>query len=51
MPEREEVIDAAARCQADLIVVGRTQVLEDERQANSTAYGIIAGSHCPVLSV
>ena len=47
----KEVIDAAERCHADLIVVGRTQVLEDERQANSTAYGIIAESHCAVLSV
>jgi nucleotide-binding universal stress UspA family protein len=47
----KEVTDAAERCHADLIVVGRTQVLEDEAQSNSTAYGIIAGSHCPVLSV
>lgn len=47
----KEVIDAAQRCHADLLVVGRTQVLEDEGRANSTAYGIIADSHCPVLSV
>lgn len=47
----KEVIDAAERCHADLIVVGRTQVLDDEGQPKSTAYGIIAGSHCPVLSV
>jgi nucleotide-binding universal stress UspA family protein len=47
----KEVIDAAQRCHADLIVVGRTQVLEDVAQQSSTAYGIIAGSHCPVLSV
>jgi nucleotide-binding universal stress UspA family protein len=46
-----EVIDAAERCHADLIVVGRTQVVEDEANPNSTAYGIIAGSHRPVLSV
>jgi nucleotide-binding universal stress UspA family protein len=47
----KEVIDAADGCRADLIVVGRTQVLEAQAQPGSTAYGIIAGSHCPVLSV
>jgi nucleotide-binding universal stress UspA family protein len=47
----KELIDAAERCHADLIVVGRTQVLENETESSSTAYGIIAGSHCPVLSV
>jgi nucleotide-binding universal stress UspA family protein len=46
-----EVIDAAERCHADLIVVGRTQVVEDEADPNSTAYGIIAGLDRPVLSV
>ena len=47
----KEVIDAAERCHADLIVVGRTQVLEDTAPPSSTAYGIIAGSHCSVMSV
>ena len=47
----KEVIDASGRCHADLIVVGRTQVLEDEATPSSTAYGIVAGSHCSVLSV
>ena len=46
----EKIIDAAESCRADLIVVGRTQVVE-ETDPNSTAYGIIAGSHTPVLSV
>ena len=47
----QEVIGAAERCGADLIVLGRTQVVEDDADPNSTAYGIIAGSHSPVLSV
>ena len=46
-----EVIDAAGRCQADLIVVGRTQAATADAQPSSTAYGIIAGSQQPVLSV
>ena len=46
-----KVIDAAKRFHADLIVVGRTAVVEDDADPKSTAYGIIAGSHCPVLSV
>jgi nucleotide-binding universal stress UspA family protein len=44
------VIDAAQRCHADLIVVGRTRAVEEKAQ-RSTSYGILAGSHCPVLSV
>jgi len=47
----EEVLAAAERCHADLIVVGRTLVLEDEVHEGATSYGIVAGSHCPVLSV
>jgi nucleotide-binding universal stress UspA family protein len=47
----QEVLDAAKRCHADLIVVGRTQVVEDQADPNSTAYSIIAGSQNPVLSV
>ena len=46
-----EVLDAAKRCHAELLVVGRTQVVEDEADPNSTAYGIIAGSDTPVLSI
>ena len=46
-----KVIEAAERCHAGLIVVGRTQVVEDNGDPNSTAYGIIAGWHGPVLSV
>jgi len=46
-----EVTHAAERCHADLIVLGRTQVLEGEARPSSTAYDIIAASHCAVLSV
>lgn len=45
------VIETAERYQADLIVVGRTQAPTADSQPSSTAYGIIAGSRHPVLSV
>ncbi len=47
----KDVIGAAERSHADLIVLGRTQVLEREGWPTSTGYGIIAASHCSVLSV
>jgi nucleotide-binding universal stress UspA family protein len=46
-----EIAAAAERCHADLVVMGRTSVLETEQRLGSTAYGVIARSHCPVLSV
>ena len=47
----KDVIGAAERSHADLIVLGRTQVLEREGWPTSTGYGIIAASHCSVLNV
>jgi len=45
------VIEAAERCDADLIVVGRTAAIESEGRIGSIVYGIITGSHRQVLSV